>query len=380
MEADNNDEEVRSEVEKFASSFGGASQGALDSLYASRLTAVEIYGTKDYRLDDASLASLLDALSTSQLYVRSIILKHHRITSADAIVTKVIRNENRPEDRQLSYLDLENNDIDFKGIELLINCFGDANSGLETVNLSCNPLTTDAALLISDVVSTNNSPKLLHLLVANCSFTLKGVVALTTSLDRNLEALVIDRPIVGSLQEEHTDHFSRMLSAHSTLKEVSLKYNKIQDKGATMIAQALTMNTSLSLLNLESNAISIAGAEAISSYLMKVDRLSSLFLSYNAIFAEGAIALAQALEKNKSLNDLLLKTCSIGPRGLIAIADAMNQNNTMQNLHLFGNDFDDASCRKYGRLIADRFPYVGVQVDIEVYAVDGVHHVALIET
>jgi hypothetical protein len=377
MSEEKSDEEILAVVEGFADLYGRDSIEALETLYDSRLTALSIYGSKDFRLDDASLATLMGALATSAIHVGSVILKHHRITSTAVIVDKIIKDENRLASAPLRYLDLENNDIDFEGAIPIIDCIGEMDSGLETLNLSCNPLSTDAALRISDSVSVNKMPKLRHLLVANCDFSLKAVIALTTSLDKNLEALVLDRPIISTNEEEHTDHFSRLLSAHSTLTEVSLRYNKIFDRGATSIAQSLTMNQSLILLNLECNNISVAGAEALASYLIKVDRLATLLLAYNNIQDEGAIAIAQALEKNTSLRDLSLKTNKIGPKGLVAIADAMEQNNTLQNLTLFGNEFNDPACKRFGRLIEERFPYIGVSLDIEVYVVDGVHNVAL---
>jgi len=373
------EDEVLAVVERFADTFGRGSAEALESLYDSRLMALSIYGTKDFRLDDAGLETLMGALSTTSIHVGSIILKHHRITSSQVIVDKIIRDENRPASSPLRYLDLENNDIDYEGAIPIIDCLGEMEFGLETLNLSCNPIGTEAAQRISDSVSVNKMPKLRHLLVANCDFSLKAIIALTTSLERNLEALVLDRPIIKSNEEEHTDHFARLLSAHSTLAEVSLRHNKIFDRGATYIAQALTDNKSLMLLNLECNSISVAGAESIASYLMKVNRLQTLFLSYNNIQDEGAIAIAQALERNTSLRDLTLKTNNIGPKGLIAIGGAMEKNNTLQNLMLFGNHFDNSTCAAFGRLMEERFPYIGVSLDIEVYVVDGVHHVALKE-
>jgi len=369
------DDEVLQVVERFGDTFGRSSTEALESLYDSRLMALSIYGSPEFRLDNNGLETLVNALATNEIHVSTLILKHHRITSCQVIVDKIIRDEKRTASTPLRYLDLENNDIDFEGATPVIDYLGEMDSGLETLNLSCNPISTDAALRISDAVSVNKTPRLRHLLVANCDFCLKAIVALTTSLERNLEALVLDRPIISTNEEEHTDHFARLLSAHSTLAEVSLRYNKIYDRGATFIAQALTDNSSLVLLNLECNAISVAGAEALASYLIKVNRLQTLFLSYNNVMDEGAIAIGQALQQNTSLSDLTLKTNNIGPKGLMAIGAAMEKNNTLQNLTLFGNEFDDAACKLFGKLIEERFPYIGVSMDIEVYIVDGVHYV-----
>ena len=258
----------------------------------------------------------------------------------------------------------------------MAECLGQSNTNIETLNLSCNPIGTELAIRIADAVSMNPRPRLRHLLVANCEFTLKALIALTTSLDKHLEALVLDRPLLTTNEEEGIDHFSRLLSTHATLSEVSLKYNKIHDFGALAIATALGMNTSLVYLNLECNHISVKGAEALSSYLMKYNRLSSLQLSYNAIGDQGAIALGQAFAHNTSLRHITLKTNSIGPVGLLALAAGLEKNNTLQYITIFGNEFDDESCRAFHSLITNRFPYVGVTCDIEIYVVDGVYKVA----
>ena len=353
----------------------------LNSLYLSRLQEINIDGKEgggSVRFDDPMVDKLVNAIIETPDITKTLqrlILKNHRITRTDTIVNNLMLNK---DDGGLVVLDLTSNDIDYNGILPVIESLADFSSKLETLKLSMNPIGTETAIRLSEVVQGSTKiSKLRHLWVASCDFELKAIVALTTSLDRTLEAIVLDRPLLTTSQEEGTDHFSRMLSAHSTLSEVSLKYHKIEDKGATLIAQSLGMNQSLVYLNLDCNRIGVGGAEALASYLIKYNRLETLYMSYNMIGDEGAKAMGKALEKNSSLLDLALGTNKIGPIGVAAIAKSMTGNQgRLKYLSLFGNDFDDASCREWKQQIDERLNYLDVFVDIKIYVVDGIHKVA----
>ena len=86
--------------------------------------------------------------------------------------------------------------------------------------------------------------------------------------------------------------------------------------------------------------------------------------------------MAQALEKNQSLRQLTLKTNEIGSSGLIALANGSEKNaGRLRYLSLFGNDFDDASCQEWG-VLEKRLGYLEVELDVQIYVVDGTHCVA----
>ena len=346
----------------------------LESLYMSNLQEIYIEGREDIRLTDDNVNNMVDIISSiDKIQLERLILKSHRITSTDKIVDTFITNRNT-----LKVLDLSNNDITYSGCISIINSIGKPSTGLETLNLSMNSLGTDAALLLAENFEKNLDPKLRYLWLASCDFSLKGIIALTTSLalNKSLIALVLDRPLLNTYEEEGTDHLSRMISQHQALSEISLKYHKIEDKGAILIAQSLSMNTSLVYLNLECNRIGVGGAESLASYLILTNQLDSLCLSYNVIGDDGAKAMAQALEKNQSLRQLTLKTNEIGSSGLIALANGLEKNSgRLRYLSLFGNDFDDASCQEWG-VLEKRLDYLEVELDVQIYVVDGTHCVA----
>ena len=80
--------------------------------------------------------------------------------------------------------------------------------------------------------------------------------------------------------------------------------------------------------------------------------------------------------RNTSVEVLTLRCNNIGQHGLMALGHALEDNNSLRKLTLWGNNFDDKSAELYHRLIENRFQYLGVTVDFEVYEVDRIHQVA----
>ncbi len=151
--------------------------------------------------------------------------------------------------------------------------------------------------------------RLQALLVNGSNLNLKASIALTTSLHETttLAVLGLDKPLLNfSKQEEVTDHISRvLLNKDSGLRELSLRFHGLQDRGARLLSDALSRNTMLTHINLESNKICVAGAEALASVLILQHRqkmadprarrnyITSLKLSHNFLCDEGALALAE---------------------------------------------------------------------------------------
>jgi hypothetical protein len=358
----------------------------IESLRSSSLRTLSVSGSKELRFDDKQLSSVIDCIVHDEIKLENVSLKHHRLTSCRDIGTSLLlwtdalynkADVNTRAKGGLKVLDLENNDIDGDGADEIISALATENSVLESLDLSYNPISSDAGLAIADALKTNSSLK--HLNLSHCDLSLSACIAIQTVLrskNTTLETLSLDRPILSTEEEEGNDHFGRMIAVHPKISAISLRYNKVGDLGAQLLSEALDTNRSLMHINLECNEINVAGAEYIASSLIEYKQIKSLRLSYNNIGDEGAMGMAQALEKNTSLEILTLKENKICTEGLIALASALPKNNSLKVLNLFGNKFDNASCEPFGVLIRERFPYVGLDVDFDVYVVDGVHCVA----
>ena len=71
-----------------------------------------------------------------------------------------------------------------------------------------------------------------------------------------------------------------------------------------------------------------------------------------------------------------MKSNGIGEKGLVALADALEVSTTLKSIHLFGNEFEQISGKRYYDLIKHRFPYTDLTIDVNVYIVDRVYQIA----
>ncbi|TMW57916.1 hypothetical protein Poli38472_013390 [Pythium oligandrum] len=121
------------------------------------------------------------------------------------------------------------------------------------------------------------------------------------------------------------------------LRTLDLGFNRITDRGATILAQALEQNASLESLYLSGNDIGATGAAAIATALTKNHTLQSLHLSGNNIGEDGAKELAEGLKRNTGLRSLYIGTNGIGSKGMQCLAEALQVNRTLEELTLGQN-------------------------------------------
>jgi hypothetical protein len=370
-----------------------------DSMYNSSNESCTVYGNRcgnDKRLDDPLLCTLLTSWSKGSLCLQHLTLRSHSISDSgfEAICTYIYGFN----DPILRTLDLEGNDITGNCISKLD--LGSSRCSIELLNLSSNPLGILGGQVIADALTSNVN--LHHLYLNNCEFPLNTLILLATSMvSLQLEysptiqrvcplvTLELDRPLLwceSNKQEEGSEHLSRlmMLASKSPLSSLSLRYFNMQNFGAQILAESMYRSYgSIMSLNLEGNAIGVAGAEAIATFIILQSQESIKFgkclkvlkLANNKISNEGAAAMAQALITNTTLEELTLTNNGIS-HGLVAIGKALEKNNTLGRLTLFGNDFDMESGKIFNGLQNNRFTYLNISIDIQVYIIDGNYMVA----
>uniref|UniRef100_K3WXX4 Uncharacterized protein n=1 Tax=Globisporangium ultimum (strain ATCC 200006 / CBS 805.95 / DAOM BR144) TaxID=431595 RepID=K3WXX4_GLOUD len=140
-----------------------------------------------------------------------------------------------------------------------------------------------------------------------------------------------------SLGNISTKLLGHVLVHMTNLRTLDLGFNRITDKGATLLAKALEQNVSLESLYLSGNDIGPAGAKAIAQSLAKNTTLRSLHLSGNNIGEEGAKHLAEGLKVNVGLRSLYIGTNGIGSNGMQCLAEALTVNKVLEELTLGQN-------------------------------------------
>uniref|UniRef100_A0A667YX35 Leucine rich repeat containing 74B n=1 Tax=Myripristis murdjan TaxID=586833 RepID=A0A667YX35_9TELE len=140
---------------------------------------------------------------------------------------------------------------------------------------------------------------------------------------------------------------SDMLPGNTTLVNLNLSGNCLNDLVAPDLGDALNANTMLKRLDLSHNALGeLAGRGAVANY----DNLflRTLDVSCNGFGKEGAIALGEALKENSTLEELNVSNNQIPPEGAIRFAMGLRVNKTIKSLNIGRNPIQSAGC--YGVL------------------------------
>jgi hypothetical protein len=127
------------------------------------------------------------------------------------------------------------------------------------------------------------------------------------------------------------------LHNNTTLKELYIFNNRVDDKGVDSLARVLTKNNStLKILNLGWNPITDDGVGYLADMLKTNRTLSTLLLPRTRISDQGVKLLANALmQHNTSLKMLSLDVNDLVTDSSVSfLIDMMNQNESLQKLHV----------------------------------------------
>ena len=241
-------------TEKLGGGVPGLSVAPFITQQIRDMEAIEMSGNNSiqFRLTDDSVKVLVECLISNNIMVQSISLKHHRLTS-EAVLHL---SEYFLQSLRLIQLDLEGNDIDNKGAEMLASWLLSEHCNLLSLNLSSNAIGEAGGSYLADALKSNMNIE--RLLLHNCELNLKTVIAIVTCIAGNsnsrMSHLDIGRPLLmNSKTEELCDHMTtRMLLAPGTMIQMlDLKHCNIGDKGAALIAQSVMFNSMVKYINLE---------------------------------------------------------------------------------------------------------------------------------
>ncbi|XP_073699638.1 NACHT, LRR and PYD domains-containing protein 12-like [Garra rufa] len=143
------------------------------------------------------------------------------------------------------------------------------------------------------------------------------------------------------LTDESCSNLAKALGSDNNLIELNMSNNKLQDSGVKQLCIGLE-NTmcKLEILNLSKCALEKECCSALASVLSSdSSSLKDLNLSNNNIQDSGVILLSDGLKKNCKLEILRLSNCSINEGGYKVLASALRSNPShLIELDLTGND------------------------------------------
>ncbi|XP_012708422.2 ran GTPase-activating protein 1a isoform X2 [Fundulus heteroclitus] len=209
-----------------------------------------------------------------------------------------------------------------------LNSLGDAlmlaGARLTVLDLSDNAFGPDGVKGIEKLLKSTACFTLQELRLNNCGMGIGGGKILAASL------------IQCHKQSSET-------SAPLSLKVFVAGRNRLENDGATALAQAFQLIGSLEEVHMPQNGINHPGVTALASAMQQNPGLRILNLNDNTFTEKGAIAMAQALKHLHSIQVINFGDCLVRPEGAKAIAETVSNGlPTLKELNL-----------SYGEITAD---------------------------
>ncbi|KAE9082473.1 hypothetical protein PF010_g21565, partial [Phytophthora fragariae] len=285
---------------------------------------------------------------------------------------------------QITELNLQGNRLGSESCRLLCTALDAAGSAspLRRLNLNGNPLGPVGGHAIAALLASSSCP-LQEVDVGNTELDVSNLIAIAQSLrvNRRLEALNLDNPIIRTKEEEAIQYIGKALQVNRVLTSLSLAKHQMSDDGAQVLAERLLDNRSLRRLVLRANRIGSTGASALAALMLRHPTLAEFDLSANRIGDIGAKAFAQVLRANMAtpLEVLSLCSTSLTDEGMAAIAAAClkpqkpEAGSRLRCLLLWGNIFGPKTSPLVLELCepGGRFHECSVETDFLPRLVDG---------
>ncbi|XP_030649428.1 ran GTPase-activating protein 1a [Chanos chanos] len=189
-----------------------------------------------------------------------------------------------------------------------LNSLGDAlmmaGAKLRVLDLSDNAFGPDGVRGIEKLLKSAACHTLQELRLNNCGMGIGG-----------------GKILAAALTECHKQ--SSALGAPLRLKVFIAGRNRLENDGATALAQAFQLMGSLEEIHMPQNGINHPGVTALASAIQCNPQLRVLNLNDNTFTKKGAIAMAQALKHLRSVQVINFGDCLVRSEGALAIAEAV---------------------------------------------------------
>nr|XP_057904822.1 ran GTPase-activating protein 1a isoform X2 [Doryrhamphus excisus] len=190
-----------------------------------------------------------------------------------------------------------------------LNSLGDAlmlaGAKLTVLDLSDNAFGPDGVKGIEKLLKSSACYTLQELRLNNCGMGVGGGKILAASL--------------------MDCHKSSGKSAPLSLKVFVAGRNRLENDGATALAQAFQLMGSLEEIHMPQNGINHPGVTALAMAVQHNPNLRTLNLNDNTFTEKGAIAMAKALKHSRSVQVINFGDCLVRPAGAAAIAETVSE-------------------------------------------------------
>ncbi|KAM9779709.1 ran GTPase-activating protein 1-like [Neosynchiropus ocellatus] len=221
-----------------------------------------------------------------------------------------------------------------------LNSLGDAlmlaGARLTVLDLSDNAFGPDGVKGIENLLRSTACYTLLELRLNNCGMGIGGGKILSASLI-------------------HCHKKSSADGAPLSLKVFVAGRNRLENDGATALAQAFKLMGSLEEVHMPQNGINHPGVTALASAMQHNSNLRIINLNDNTFTEKGALAMAQALRHLSSVQVINFGDCLVRPAGALAIADTVSEGlPILKELNLSFGEITEEAALAVARAVKDK--------------------------
>nr|XP_055073075.1 protein NLRC5-like [Misgurnus anguillicaudatus] len=246
----------------------------------------------------------------------------------------------------LTELDLSGNDPGESGVKLIYDLIQDQNCALKKVRLSGCGLTEESCSGLASVLRSKSSLKELDM--SNNNLQDSGVMKLHNGLQNNNCQLHKLRLSGCGLTEESCSALASVLRSKPGLKELDMSNNNLQDSGVKKLHNGLeNTNCQLHKLRLSGCGLTEESCSALASVLRSKPGLKELDMSNNNLQDSGVKKLHNGLENtNCQLHKLRLSGCGLTEESCSALASVLRSKSSLKDLDMSNNNLQDSGVKK----------------------------------
>uniref|UniRef100_A0A8B9KBW7 Ran GTPase-activating protein 1 n=1 Tax=Astyanax mexicanus TaxID=7994 RepID=A0A8B9KBW7_ASTMX len=230
-----------------------------------------------------------------------------------------------------------------------------AGARLKVLDLSDNAFGPDGVKGIENLLKSATCHTLQELRLNNCGMGIGGGKILAAALTEchkkssklgaplSLKVFIAGR---NRLENDGATALAQAFQLIGTLEEIHMPQNGINHPGVTALANAVQQNPQLRVLNLNDNTFTKKGAIAMAQALKNLRSVQVINFGDCLVRSEGAVAIAEALKEGLPiLKELNLSFGEITEEAALAVAKAVEHKDQLEKLDLNGNCFGEDGCQ-----------------------------------
>uniref|UniRef100_A0A8C3DC77 Ran GTPase-activating protein 1 n=1 Tax=Corvus moneduloides TaxID=1196302 RepID=A0A8C3DC77_CORMO len=236
-----------------------------------------------------------------------------------------------------------------------------AGAQLVELDLSDNAFGPDGVRGFEALLKSPACYTLQELKLNNCGMGIGGGKILAAALkDCHRKSSAQGKPLAlkifvagrNRLENDGATALAEAFGIIGTLEEVHMPQNGINHPGITALAQAFAINPLLKVINLNDNTFTEKGAVAMAETLKALRQIEVINFGDCLVRSKGAVAIADAVKEGlHKLKELNLSFCEIKRDAALTVAEAVEDKTELEKLDLNGNCLGEEVCEQLHEIL-----------------------------